>query len=358
MTRALTTGTDLSLILPEDVGLNADMGAFTPAVQLEAREAAARQPPQPGTFAAIDIPDFPLPAAGPGHDGHRHHHKDKGGKKKPKRDWESRGQPVGAAEEPSSSSQAHEHPDDEGAHESAGGMHGLVSLLGCGVRSSHKARKGGEQESGREQVEEPSEGGRERQQGKEPLVAPTQKDQSTTMPLEVRRFLPLGPVVLSQLTSLVVAVCRSAFSTSRSPTSVSPSSSARVRPSLLLLPFITFTLTPRTDARSARDPLHDVGLPALARPPGHDPPRGVALAARLRRPARHARRAVAARVDDERGDQGPEGEGRPGVQGRHRAPGRVRAAVPQGGQAGVRPPLSRSPSTYVAILMLGSSCAQ
>ncbi|GAA5936030.1 hypothetical protein JCM3775_003560 [Rhodotorula graminis] len=184
MTRALTTGTDLSLILPEDVGLDADMGAFSPAVQLEAREAAAQQAPQPGTFAAIDIPDWPVPPAGPGHE---HHHKDKGGKKKPKSDWESRGQPEGAAE----SSQPQEHPDDEAAQASTGGMHGLARLLGCGSggrSSSHKAGKGrkGGGEGGREQVEEPSEGGRERQQGKEPLVAPTQKDQSTTMPLEKR----------------------------------------------------------------------------------------------------------------------------------------------------------------------------
>ncbi|GAA5821835.1 hypothetical protein JCM11251_004735, partial [Rhodosporidiobolus azoricus] len=43
MTRAITTGSDLSFILPEDEALAVDMSAFSPAVQVEAREAQQGQ---------------------------------------------------------------------------------------------------------------------------------------------------------------------------------------------------------------------------------------------------------------------------------------------------------------------------
>lgn len=176
MTRALTTGTDLSLILPEDVGLHADMSAFTPAVQLEAREAANKPAPAPGTWAGIDIPEGPAaagpaPGAGQGHEKHGHRHG---------------------------------HGGDE-AREPMTGVHSLVTLFGCGARPSHKGGEKGEGHGhgkakakdqgkgegaqvgeGAGRAEEPTEGGRERQQGKVPLVAPTQKDHATTMPLEVR----------------------------------------------------------------------------------------------------------------------------------------------------------------------------
>lgn len=57
-TRALTTGTDLSLILPEDSDLNADMTSFSPAVQTEAQDVAKR--PIPPTKEALDE-EIPLP---------------------------------------------------------------------------------------------------------------------------------------------------------------------------------------------------------------------------------------------------------------------------------------------------------
>ncbi|EMS18186.1 hypothetical protein NBRC10512_002640 [Rhodotorula toruloides] len=57
-TRALTTGTDLSLILPEDQDLRADMTSFSPAVQVEAQDVAKR--PVPPTKEALDE-EIPLP---------------------------------------------------------------------------------------------------------------------------------------------------------------------------------------------------------------------------------------------------------------------------------------------------------
>ncbi|BGP38930.1 hypothetical protein JCM10449v2_002868 [Rhodotorula kratochvilovae] len=153
MTRALTTGTDLSLILPEDEHLSVDMSAFTPAVQLEARESAAKPAPAPGTYAGIDIPEFPAPARGPGHEGH---YREKGG----------------------------ERAEERGV----GGLHGLAALLGCGGAGARTKRKEKKEQKKAEKEgagQAQGEGGRERQQGKEPLVAPTLKD-TTTMPLEAR----------------------------------------------------------------------------------------------------------------------------------------------------------------------------
>ncbi|GEM08537.1 potassium voltage-gated channel Eag-related subfamily H member 8 [Rhodotorula toruloides] len=57
-TRALTTGTDLSLILPGDQDLHADMSSFSPAVQVEAQDVAKR--PIPPTKEALDE-EIPLP---------------------------------------------------------------------------------------------------------------------------------------------------------------------------------------------------------------------------------------------------------------------------------------------------------
>ncbi|GAA5900612.1 hypothetical protein JCM6882_000921 [Rhodosporidiobolus microsporus] len=55
MTRAITTGSDLSFILPEDEALAVDMSAFSPAVQVEAREAQQG----PGDLTIREVPPAP-----------------------------------------------------------------------------------------------------------------------------------------------------------------------------------------------------------------------------------------------------------------------------------------------------------
>ncbi|GAA6050025.1 hypothetical protein JCM3770_001921 [Rhodotorula araucariae] len=169
MTRALTTGTDLSLILPEDERLSVDLSAFTPAVQLEARDAASKPAPAVGMYAAVDIPEFPVPPRGPGHEN------DYGGR--------------GSGGEDRTAAAA----DDD---DKVGGLHALAALFGCGSGGDARVSKRKEKKSkATKKAAEAGErvgqlrgedDGRERQQGTEPLVAPTLKDTTTTMPLEKR----------------------------------------------------------------------------------------------------------------------------------------------------------------------------
>ncbi|GJN89888.1 hypothetical protein Rhopal_002877-T1 [Rhodotorula paludigena] len=175
MTRALTTGTDLSLMLPaeEDV-LGVDMTAFTPAVQLEARECAFKPAPPLGTFHGVDIPP-PDEVLGHEHGGAQEHGGTQGSKK------EQRGKM------------------------SVHGLFGLLTKPGKGsVKKMSKRKKkaaefvGGDaqQDGGAvtaeagphdQQQEPPQDEGKQRQeqQGKDPLVAPTQHE-TATMPLEKR----------------------------------------------------------------------------------------------------------------------------------------------------------------------------
>jgi hypothetical protein len=60
LTTALTTGTDLSLIIPEDENPPADMSAFSPAVQLE-----ARNPGQQWVLPPPELLSPPLSTAAP-----------------------------------------------------------------------------------------------------------------------------------------------------------------------------------------------------------------------------------------------------------------------------------------------------
>ncbi|GAA5991434.1 hypothetical protein JCM11641_005281 [Rhodosporidiobolus odoratus] len=56
LTRAMTTGSDLSFILPEDEALAVDMTSFSPAVQVEAREAGP-------DLSIVEVPATPFPEA-------------------------------------------------------------------------------------------------------------------------------------------------------------------------------------------------------------------------------------------------------------------------------------------------------
>ncbi|GAA6029605.1 hypothetical protein JCM8097_000959 [Rhodosporidiobolus ruineniae] len=59
ITRAMTTGSDLSFILPEDEALAVDMSAFSPAVQVEAREAQLSTSGSPGAGPDLKIREVP-----------------------------------------------------------------------------------------------------------------------------------------------------------------------------------------------------------------------------------------------------------------------------------------------------------
>ncbi|GAA6019145.1 hypothetical protein JCM10207_006557 [Rhodosporidiobolus poonsookiae] len=59
VSHAMTTGTDLSFILPEDESLATDMAAFSPAVQVEAREAGQRPADPSGKGAGLEIREAP-----------------------------------------------------------------------------------------------------------------------------------------------------------------------------------------------------------------------------------------------------------------------------------------------------------
>ncbi|GAA5934214.1 hypothetical protein JCM10213_003732 [Rhodosporidiobolus nylandii] len=65
LTRALTRGSDLSFILPEDEDLAVDMTAFSPAVQVEAREAQHTSTDGGPDLAIIDLPPTPPSEAAP-----------------------------------------------------------------------------------------------------------------------------------------------------------------------------------------------------------------------------------------------------------------------------------------------------
>lgn len=218
MTRALTTGTDLSLMLPaeEDV-LGVDMTAFTPAVQLEARECAFKPAPPLGTFHGVDIPP-PDEVLGHEHGGAQEHGGTQGSKK------EQRGKM------------------------SVHGLFGLLTKPGKGsVKKMSKRKKkaaefvGGDaqQDGGAvtaeagphdQQQEPPQDEGKQRQeqQGKDPLVAPTQHE-TATMPLEVSSRKPVSALAANAVADSPCPIRRSACLTSRSRTSVSPLSSAKVR---------------------------------------------------------------------------------------------------------------------------------
>lgn len=254
-TRALTTGTDLSLILPEDQDLRADMTSFSPAVQVEAHDVAKR--PVPPTKEALDE-EIPL-LEGEGDEEKR-------------RDEQRGGGGSGRT-----TSVVQEMKEDVGLS-----IRKLLPCFGGGKKREGRERREGGEEGGRDEQEESTTGGEPRASSEEGQLVPPLQKESRKVSLEQRM---LDIQVTYERVSIVKRTSKSPF--------------YRIATPLTQL------------SRSARDPLHVGRLLALAWLARHDSPGSRPLTSRLPQPPRLDRCAVGAERLVDR-DEGAEGIGQDG----------------------------------------------